>query len=150
MPRIINKRLTPFHTGAPPAETDLRRTYRIPVSLSLQFSGRHRLGKTGTGLLADLSENGCRIHSTHPLKVGTSLALVAELPHPVLITEARVVRVAGQWSGLEFLRVSPAERTRLRHFLWSHISLAMINNQRPLFTLVCNSHPDRKGLKAIS
>ena len=100
--------------------------------------------------MADLSETGCRVHSTHPLKVGAALALVAELPHPVLITEARVVWVAGQWSGLEFLRVSPAERTRLRHFLWSHISLATVNDQRPLFTLVHNSHPDRKGLKAIS
>ncbi|HSA60919.1 MAG TPA: hypothetical protein VLE03_01655 [Nitrospiraceae bacterium] len=47
--------------------------------------------KTGAGLLADLSETGCRVRSSYPLDVSTSLALVAELPHQVLITEARVV-----------------------------------------------------------
>ena len=100
--------------------------------------------------MADLSETGCRVQSTHPLKVGTSLALVTELPHPVLITEARVVWVAGQWSGLEFLRVSPTERTRLRRFLWKHISRAMLQQQRPLFTLVSSTNQNRKELKAIS
>jgi PilZ domain len=100
--------------------------------------------------LSDLSETGCRVQSRHPLKIGTSLALVAELPHPVLITEARVVWVTGRWNGLEFLRVSPTERTRLRHFLWRHISRAMVTDHPPLFTLVSSSHQNRKGLKAIS
>jgi hypothetical protein len=100
--------------------------------------------------LADLSETGCRVQSTHPLKVGASLALVAELSDPVLITEARVVWAVGQWSGLEFLRVSPTERTRLRHFLWKHMSRAMVDDQRPLFALVSNSQQTRKGLKPLS
>jgi len=139
-----------FCSGASLTEVDQRRAYRIPVSLSLRFSRRERIGKTGEGLLADLSETGCRVQSTYPLKVGTCLALVAELPHPVLITNACVVWVAGHWSGLEFLRVSPTERTRLRHFLWRHISRTMVDDQRPLFSLVRSSDQNRKGLKALS
>ena len=131
-------------------EADQRRTYRIPVSLSLRFAGRRRQGNTGAGLLADLSETGCRVHSLQPLDVGSILALVAELPHPLLITEARLAWVDGEWSGLEFLRVSPTELTRLRHFLWKNISRATVSDQRPLFSLVNSSSPNRRRLKAIS
>lgn len=141
---------TPCGSCVPAAETDQRRACRIPVSFSLQFSGRQRLGKTGAGLLADLSETGCRVQSTSPMKVGASLALVAELSCPVLITEARVAWVAGQWSGLEFLRVSPTERTRLRRFLWKHMSRDLIDDQRPLFALVSSSPQTLKGLRPLS
>lgn len=137
-------------TCLPETEADQRRTYRIPVSLSLQFAGRQRQGKTGAGLLADLSETGCRVHSTFPLYVNNALALVAELPQPLLITKARVVWVTGEWSGLEFLQVSPIERTRLRQFLWKKISRATVNDQRPLFSLLHNAGLNRKRLKAIS
>lgn len=150
MRRTSKKTPARFRSGAPLTEVDQRRAYRIPVSLSLRFSGRQPFGKTGAGLLADLSETGCRVQSTYPLKIGTCLALVAELPQPVLITEARVVWATDRWSGLEFLRVSPTERTRLRHFLWRHISRAMINDQRPLFSLVRSSDQNRKGLKTLS
>jgi hypothetical protein len=147
--RTPKKNPARFRSGAPFSEADQRRAYRIPVSLSLRFSGRQRFGKTGAGLSSDLSETGYCVQSRYPLKIGTSLALVAELPHPVLITEARVVWVTGRRSGLEFLRVSPTERTRLRHFLWRHISRAMVSDHPPLFTLVSSSHQNRTRLKAI-
>jgi len=142
----------PFRSGVPLPAADQRRACRIPVSSSLRFSYRQRSGKTGAGLLADLSETGCRVRSTYPLDVSTSLALVVELPHPVLITEARVVWAADQWRGLEFLRLSPTERTRLRHFLWKQISRAIVNDQRPLFSIVSGSSQNRKGkgLKAVT
>ena len=79
------------HNSGPSSDTDQRQAYRILAAVTLRFSSRQRIGKTGAGLLADLSETGCRLQSTYPLKVGAVLALVAELPHPVLITETRVV-----------------------------------------------------------
>lgn len=123
-----------------------------PVSYSLRFSYRQRSVRTGAGILADVSETGCRVRNSYPLDVSTSLALVAELPHPVLITEARVVWAVDQWRGLEFLRLSPTERTRLRHFLWKHIRRAVVNDQRPLFSILSASSQNRKGkgLKAVS
>lgn len=149
--RRMPKKL-PAHLGNDPSPggADQRRAYRIRVALPLRYSGRDRCCRTGAGLLADLSETGCRVHTTYLPDIGTSLALLAELPHPVLITEARVVWVADQWIGLEFLRVSPSERTRLRHFLWKHISRATVEDQRPLFSLVSSSSRMPRRLKSIS
>lgn len=142
----------PAHMGTDPSpgSTDQRRAYRIRVALPLRYSGRDHYCRTGAGLLADLSETGCRVQTSCLLGIGTSLALLAELPHPVLITEARVVWVADHWIGLEFLRVSPGERTRLRHFLWKHISRATLKDHRPLFSLVSSSSRIPRKLKSIS
>lgn len=122
-----------------PMKADKRQTYRVGVAHSLQFAKRHKTTPTGTAFLCNLSDSGCSLRCTTQLQVGDRMALVLELPQPVLITDARVAWTNGTLYGLTFVRVSPLEHTRLRRFLWKQISCATVDNLEPI-----PACPDRK------
>ncbi|MEQ1794775.1 MAG: PilZ domain-containing protein [Nitrospira sp.] len=130
-------------------KTDARRTYRIGVTQPLQFAKRHKTTPTGEAFLRDLSDSGCSIHSAGELQVGERLALVLELPQPVLITDAHVVWIDGSRYGLSFARVSPLERSRLRRFLWKHLPDAAMSDLLPLFATVEEPHHSQPRLHIL-
>ena len=107
----------------------------------------------GDGAVLDLSESGCKLRSTQVLPIGSFWDLyltVPETSRPVLISEVRVIWAAGNEYGIEFLRVTARERTRLRHFLWKHMNFATLRDGLPLFTLVDHSSSSRPQLKSLS
>lgn len=112
-------------------KTDQRQTYRITVTQSILFATRHKASPAGDARLRDLSDSGCCLNHAGQCQAGDRLALVLELPQPVLITDARVVWTNGTLCGLEFVQVSPLELTRLRRFLWKQISHATIDDLQP-------------------
>lgn len=130
-------------------KTTRRRTYRIHVGHPLQFAKRHKVTPTGKAGLRNLSDSGCALHSTAGLEIGDRLALVLELPQPVLITDARVVWIDGALYGIEFVRVSPLEQTRLRRFLWKQLSYAAIDDLQPVSCPVDGTSVSRGGLRMV-
>jgi len=74
---------------------------------------------------------------------------IPETSHPVLISEARVILAAENEYGIEFLRVTARERTRLRHFIWKYMNRSTLRDGLPLFTLVDQSSPRRPQLKSL-
>lgn len=119
---------------------DQRQTYRITVTKRLRFAQRHMTSRIGKALLLDLSDAGCSLESKSRLIAGERLALVLELPQPVLITDAQVVWIDGPRCGLSFARISPIERSRLRRFLWKHLPDAAMSDLLPLFATVEEPH----------
>lgn len=110
---------------------DRRQTYRITVTQTLRVTFKGARPLAGEAILCNLSDSGCSLHSETPLAVGDRLALVLDLPLPALITDARIVWSNDTAYGVEFVRISPIERTKLRRFLWTQISLDTIDDLRP-------------------
>ncbi|MFO0705660.1 MAG: PilZ domain-containing protein [Nitrospira sp.] len=111
--------------------TDRRQTYRITVTQSLRVTVKDTTPLAGEATLRNLSDSGCSLHSETPLSVGDRLALVLDLPLPALVTDARIIWSNETVYGFEFVRISPIERTKLRRFLWTQISLDSIDDLRP-------------------
>lgn len=126
------------------SRTDQRQTYRIATSRPLRYAPRQTTSRIGQALLLDLSDVGCRVESTSLLAMGERLALVIELPQPVLITDAQVMWADGSRYGLSFARVSPLERSRLRRFLWKHLPDAAMSDLLPLFAVIEEPHHSQR------
>ena len=147
--RRTGKRVT---THPPVQATDRRESQRVPVQLMVRFSATDSFQHIGDGIALDLSESGCKLCSTQVLPIGSFWDLyltVPEMSRPVLISEVRVVWVAEHEYGIEFLRVTARERTRLRHFLWKQMTRSTLKGKLPLFTLVDHSSPRRPHLKSL-
>ena len=140
-------------TSQPPIQaTDRREAQRVPVQLMVRFSATDSFQHIGDGVALDLSESGCKLCSTQVLPIGSFWDLyltIPEMSRPVLISEVRVVWVSKYEYGIEFLRVTARERTRLRHFLWKQMTRSTLKGKLPLFTLVDHSNPRRPHLKSL-
>ena len=145
----IGKRVT---TQPPIQATDRREAQRVPVQLMVRFSATDSFQHIGDGVALDLSESGCNLYSTQVLPIGSFWDLYLTIPEtsrPVLISEVRVVWATEHEYGIEFLRVTARERTRLRHFLWKHMNRSTLRGGPPLFTLVDHSSSRRPQLKSL-
>jgi hypothetical protein len=140
-------------TTQPPVQTaDRREAQRVPVQLMIRFSEKESFQHVGEGVALDLSESGCKLCSAHLLPIGSFWDLYLTIPEtsrPVLISEVQVVWAAKNEYGIEFLRVTARERTRLRHFLWRRMNRSMLSDGPPLFTLVDHSSPQRPHLTSL-
>jgi len=137
----------------PPVQTtDRRAAQRVSVQLMVRFSATDSFQYVGDGVALDLSEGGCKLRSTQTLPTGSLWDLdltIHKTSPPILISEVRVVRVAGHECGIEFLRVAARERTRLRHFLWKQMTRSTLEGGPALFALVNHSSPRRPHLKSL-
>ena len=140
-------------TTHPPVQgTDRRAAQRIPVQIMVRFSATDSFQHVGDGVALDLSESGCKLCSAQLLPIGSFWDLyltVPETSRPVLISEVRVIWAAENEYGIEFLRVTARERTRLRHFIWKHMNRSTVRDGLTLFTLVDHSNPQRPHLKSL-
>jgi PilZ domain len=140
-------------THPPVQAIDRRAAQRVLVQIMVRFSATDSFQHVGDGVALDLSESGCKLRSAEVLPIGSFWDLyltVPETSRPVLISEIRVIWAAGNEYGIEFLRVTAQERTRLRHFIWKHITCSTIRDGLPLFTLVDHSSSSRPQLKSLS
>ena len=147
--RRIGKEVT---THPPVQATDRRAAQRVPVRIMVRFSATDSIQHVGDGLALDLSESGCKLCSAQVLPIGSFWDLYLTIPEtsrPVLISEVRVVWATENEYGIEFLRVTARERTRLRHFIWKHMNRSTLRGGPPLFTLVDHSSPRRPHLKSL-
>ena len=147
--RRTGKRVT---THPPVQATDRRAAQRVPVRIMVRFSATDSFQHVGDGVALDLSESGCKLCSAQVLPIGSFWDLYLTIPEtsrPVLISEVRVVWATEHEYGIEFLRVTARERTRLRHFLWKHMNRSTLRGGPPLFTLVDRSSPRRLHLKSL-
>ena len=74
----------------------------------------------GEGVLMDLSIQGCRVECPTDIQIGSTLALWLFLPDfdwPLQIEKAEVRWKDGNLFGLEFIRLRPAQRDRLRRLV---------------------------------
>ena len=151
--RRTDKRVT---THLPVQGTDRRAAQRIPVQIMVRFSATDSFQHVGDGVALDLSESGCKLCSAQLLPIGSFWDLYLTVPEtsretsrPVLISEVRVIWAAENEYGIEFLRVTARERTRLRHFIWKHMNRSTVRDGLTLFTLVDHSSPQRPHLKSL-
>lgn len=139
-------------TARPVQATDRRSAQRVPVQIMVRFSATDSFQHVGEGVALDLSESGCKLCSVQGLPIGSFWDLyltVPETSRPVLISEIRVVWASENEYGIEFLRVTARERTRLRHFIWKHMNPSALRGGPPLFTIVDHSSPRRPYLKSL-
>lgn len=139
-------------THFPVQVTDRRAAQRVPVQIMVRFSATDSFQHVGDGVAIDLSESGCKLCSAQVLPVGSFWDLYLTIPEtsrPVLISEVRVIWAAENEYGIEFLRVTARELTRLRHFIWKHMNRSTLRGGPPLFTLVDHSSPRRPHLKSL-
>lgn len=132
--------------------TDRRAAQRVPVHLMVRFSATERFQHVGHGTALDLSESGCKLCSEQVLPIGSFWDLYLTIPEtsrPILISEVRVVWAANNEYGVEFLRITSRERTRLRHFLWKQMTRSILEGGPPLFALLDHSSPGRPNLKSL-
>jgi PilZ domain len=118
----------------------------------VRLSATDRAQQIGEGMALDLSESGYKLCSTQTLPIGSFWDLYLTIhgtSPPILISEVRVVRVAGHEYGIEFLRVTAQGRTRLRHFLWKQMTRSTLRGGPPLFALVDHSSPQQPHLKSL-
>ena len=147
--RRTDKRVT---THPPVQATDRRAAQRIPVQIMVRFSATDSFQHVGDGVALDLSESGCKLCSAQLLPIGSFWDLyltIPETPRPILISEVRVIWAVEDEYGIEFLRVTARERTRLRHFIWKHMNRSTVKDGLTLFTLVDQSSPQRPQLKSL-
>jgi len=143
------KRVT---THPPVQATDRRAAQRILVQIMVRFSATDNFQHAGDGVALDLSESGCKLCSAQVSPIGSFWDLyltVPETSRPVLISEVRVIWAAENEYGIEFLRVTARERTRLRHLIWKHMNRSTVRDGLTLFTLVDHSSPQRPHLKSL-
>mgnify|MGYP001249919154 CR=1 FL=1 len=140
-------------TAHPPVQAaDRRVAQRVSVQIMVRFSATDSFQHVGDGVALDLSESGCKLCSAQVLPIGSFWDLYLTIPEtspPVLISEVRVIWAAENEYGIEFLRVTAQERTRLRHFIWKHMNRSTLRGGPPLFTLVDHSSPRRPHLKSL-
>ncbi len=139
-------------THLPGQATDRRAAQRVPVQLMVRISAADSFQQVGDGIALDLSESGCKLCSAHLLPIGSFWDLYLTIPEtsrPVLISEIQVVWAAKNEYGIEFLRVTARERTRLRHFIWKQMTRSTLQGGPPLFALVDHSSPRRPHLKSL-
>ena len=139
-------------TTHPVQDPDRRSAQRVPVQIMVRFSATDSFQHIGDGVALDLSESGCKLCSAQMLPIGSFWDLYLTIPEmsgPVLISEVRVIWAAEDEYGIEFLRVTARERTRLRHFIWKHMNRSTLRGGPPLFTLVDNSSPRLPHLKSL-
>ena len=100
----------------------------VHCSLYVQTEYTHE-----TGMLWNISIEGCRISTTLPLKVGSRLGLLILLPgpgRPLLVKTASVCWTRGPDCGLRFLALHPVEATRLdRYVTQAVIGTALAHQQ---------------------
>lgn len=141
-----------MRTHSPVQVTDSRAAQRVPVHIIARLSATDSFQHVGDGVALDLSEIGCKLYSEQVLPLGSLWDLYLTIPEtsrPVLISEVRVIWAAKNDYGIEFLRVTARERTRLRHFIWKHMNRSTLRCGPPLFTLVDHSNPRRPHLKSL-
>jgi c-di-GMP-binding flagellar brake protein YcgR len=147
--RRTGKRVT---THSPVQASDRRSAQRVPVQIMVRFSATDSFQHVGDGVALDLSESGCKLCSTQTLPIGSFWDLyltILETSRPVLISEVRVIWATKHEYGIEFLRVTARERTRLRHFIWKHMNRSTLRGSLPLFTFVDHSSPRRPQLTSL-
>jgi len=91
-----------------------RLTPRLRVQFQTSFASIEKV--EGTGVILDLSLDGCRIESSDLMKVGTALELHIHVPSwecPVVVEAATVQWVSAPMFGLAFFRLTETERARL-------------------------------------
>jgi hypothetical protein len=94
-----------------------RYSQRVSVACSVIFSGD---GGVGEGRMLDVSLPGCLLQSAATLKAGEYVQLRVFLPDlqsPLHVPLAAVRWVEGNRVGLEFIRTSHEEQTRLEQFV---------------------------------
>ncbi|MDP1769753.1 MAG: PilZ domain-containing protein [Nitrospirota bacterium] len=136
----------------PVLPTDRRAAQRVPVQLIVRLSATDHFQHVSHGVALDLSERGCKISSTEALPIGSFWDLYLTIPEtarPILISEVRIVRSAQLEYGLELLRITARERTRLRHFIWKHMNRSTLSDGPPLFALVDRPGPQRPHLTSL-
>ncbi|MDP1947463.1 MAG: PilZ domain-containing protein [Nitrospirota bacterium] len=139
-------------THLPDLATDRRAAQRVPVQLIVRLSATDHFQHVSHGVALDLSERGCKISCTEALPIGSFWDLYLTIPEtsrPILISEVRVVRSAQLECGIEFLRITARERTRLRHFLWKHMNRSTLSDGPPLFALLDRSRSQRPHLTSL-
>lgn len=96
-----------------------RHSLRIPIRVPAIFSSGHGLGE---GTVFNISTPGCAIESKKALRAGDYVRLNVYLPDERLLQNVRAaVRwVQGQRFGVEFLRLSEEEQTRLSRLVSDH------------------------------
>ena len=115
MSKATQHQLPPKPDDSQPSE---RRGRRLSMSRRLFFFGEGEF--EGEATVVDISTNGCKAMSHTEVKVGLSLKLSVFLQDqqwPLRIDHARVRWVDGQYFGLEFTGIRPAQRERLRSIL---------------------------------
>jgi hypothetical protein len=94
-----------------------RYSQRVAVCCSVIFAGD---GGVGEGRLLDVSLPGCLLESAASLKSGDYVQLrlfLPDLQSPLHVPLAAVRWVDGTRVGLEFIRTSHEEQSRLRQFV---------------------------------
>ena len=94
-----------------------RKHTRFAVQLPVSFRG-DQLSHTGT--ILNLSAEGCAITSGTVAGVGVYLQLTMQLrerEEPILVDLAAVRWVAATRFGVEFIKIRPEERERLKKFV---------------------------------
>jgi PilZ domain len=92
-----------------------RRGRRLKLNCRLFFFGADDF--EGEATILDLSTGGCQATSLSELRVGTTLRLslfLQDQEWPLRIDEALVRWVKGPTFGLEFTKIRPAQRERVR------------------------------------
>ena len=92
-----------------------RRGRRLKLSCRLFFFGEDDF--EGEATILDLSTGGCQATSLSEVRVGTTLRLslfLQDQEWPLRIDEALVRWVKGPTFGLEFTKIRPAQRERVR------------------------------------
>jgi hypothetical protein len=95
-----------------------RRGRRLTMNRRLFFFGEGEF--EGEATIVDISTNGCKATSLTEVKVGLILKLslfLQDQQWPLRIDQAVVRWVDGQYFGLEFTGIRPAQRERLRSLL---------------------------------
>ena len=147
--RRTGKRVT---THSAVQTTDHRAAQRAPVQIMVRFSATDSFQHVGNGMALDLSEIGCKLCSAQVLPIGSFWDLYLTIPEtcrPVLISEVRVIWAVENEYGIEFLRVTTREMTRLRHFIWKRMNRSMLRGGPPLFTFIDHSSPRHPDLKSL-
>ena len=97
--------------------TEKRLNPRFTAQFRSTFSGGQREGQ---GKTLDLSDGGCRIESDDPVVPNAAFECRIYAPGlswPLRIEEAQVRWVKGNTFGLEFTKMQPDERVKLKQLL---------------------------------
>lgn len=131
---------SPKHIRPSFSSLDKRYTERLITGCPVQYKGEiPSQPHAGQGLTKDISVSGCKIISDRRVTRGTLLALTIALPDgegPLCLTAAHVVWVSGCHFSVRFMQLSADQRKRLQAYIWKHMSLTTVHNQRPRFRLV--------------
>ena len=94
---------------------------------------------TGEATLKDLSKTGCKILSTAPCPLGSTLTLFLDLKDgqdPMRLTDVIVSRISRDSFAVRFPKMSREERRRLQEVVLRHIRLSSLEDRRIAFRIV--------------